>query len=291
MIEILRLEGYSVSTTQSCSTRPFRHLLLVLSTLLISASGCETKKPEPPKLQIAAASDLETVMPILAARFKLDRGVKIVTTFGASGQLAEQIKQGAPFDLFLSANMGFVEQLVDKGHVIKDSARPYARGSLCLAVNKLSAVQVNDLKDLTKPEVHKIAIANDETAPYGIAARQTLERSNLWSELQPKIVKAGSVAQALQMVQTGNVEVAFVSRSIADIREAVVVEIPRDLYEPIVQGIGIVSRSGEKHNAELFADFLTSEEGQGILFQLGFRGPGVSRITMPVPIQPGRFSN
>src|SRR6516225_6431420 len=131
--------------------------------------GCGPTAPEVPKVRIAAASDLHQAIPVLAVAFRHDHNIEIVPTFGASGQLAEQIKQGAPFDVFLSANRAFVDRLAEQAIVKPDSVRPYARGSLALAVNKLSAVKVAKLDDLTKPEVHKIAIANPETAPYGMA--------------------------------------------------------------------------------------------------------------------------
>ena len=241
------------------------------SLVALLLGGCGRTDPELPKLRVAAASDLQQALPILAAAFRYDHNIEVVPTFGASGQLAEQIKQGAPFDVFLSANRDFVEQLAKLDVVKPDSVRPYARGSLALAVNKLSAVKVARLDDLTKPEVHKIAIANPETAPYGMAARQALERARLWDVLKPKIVPAESVRQALQFVQSGNAEVAFVGRSIAEVREAVLVPLPLDSCDPIIQVLGIVARSDHPDEARSFVEFLLSDVGQGILRDLGFR--------------------
>jgi molybdate transport system substrate-binding protein len=221
---------------------------------------------------VAAASDLQAALPILAIAFRQEHQVEVVPTFGASGQLAEQIRQGAPFDVFLSANRTFVDRLAAEGHVKADSVEPYARGTLVLAVNKLWGIKIGGMEDLKKAEVHKIAIANPETAPYGMAAKQALERGKLWETLQPKLVRAESVRQALQMVQTGNAEVAFVGRSIADVPEAVMVVLPPDSCDPIIQYLGIVSKSQNLDDSRAFTEFVLGDVGQGILFELGFRG-------------------
>ncbi len=249
-------------------------------TLLIALllAGCGPGAPEVPKLRVAAASDLQQALPILAIAFRQEHGIEVVPTFGASGQLSEQIKQGAPFDVFLSANRRFVDVLAEGGSIRPDSVRPYARGALALAVNKLSAVKVSTIGDLRKPEVRKIAIANPETAPYGLAAKQAIERAGLWDELKPKIVPAESVRQALQFVQSGNAEVGFVGRSIGEVREAAVVPLPLDACDPIIQVLGVVARSERPNEAERFVEFLLSDVGQGMLRDLGFRkvagGPG-----------------
>jgi molybdate transport system substrate-binding protein len=245
-----------------------RLLLLGLATV---TAGCEPSAPELPKLRVAVASDLEQALPILASAFQQDHQIEIVPTFGASGQLAEQIKQGAPFDVFMSANAAFVDRLASTGIIKPESVHPYARGSLALAVNKIWDFKVKRLEDLTTPEIQKIAIANPETAPYGMAAKQALERAKLWDVLKPKIVQAESVRQALQFVQSGNTEVAIVGRSLGQIRGATLVPLPFDVCDPIVQSLGIVARSERPDDAKAFADFVRGEIGQGILRDLGFR--------------------
>jgi molybdate transport system substrate-binding protein len=245
--------------------------LRIVAFLLVLTLGCGQPAPELPKVRVAAASDLQHALPILAAAFRHDHEIEVVPTFGASGQLAEQIMQGAPFDVFLSANREFVDRLAKEGTVKPDSLKPYTRGELVLAVNKLWGVKIESIQDLTKAEVHKIAIANPETAPYGMAAKQALERAGLWDTLKPKIVPAESVRQALQFVQSGNAEVGFVGRSIADVPEAVVVSLPLDSCDPIIQFLGIIARSEHPDEARQFVEFVLSEVGQGILRDLGFR--------------------
>jgi molybdate transport system substrate-binding protein len=255
--------------TRNVTLDRWRRWLLLLALWPI---GCGPGEPELPKLHVAAASDLQSAMPILASAFRQTHDIEVIPTLGASGQLAEQIRQGAPFDVFLSANRMFVDRLAAEGHVKSESVQPYARGSLVLAVNKLSAIKIESMSDLKKAEVHKIAIANVETAPYGMAAKQALERAKLWDLLQPKIVPAESVGQALQMVQTGNAEVAFVGRSIAEVREAVIVSLPTDVCDPIIQYLGIVTKTSHPEDARAFTEFVLGDVGQGILFELGFRG-------------------
>ena len=244
---------------------------LLLACLTLTFSACGPPAPEKPLLRVAAASDLQQAMPILISAFLQEADIQVEATFGASSQLSEQIRQGAPFDVFLSANLEFVEKLGATGIVDPGSIQPYARGVLALAVNKLSGVKVASLDDLKKVEVHKIAIANPATAPYGQAARQALERTGLWDVLSPKIVPAQSVRQALQLVQSGNAEVAIVGRAIAEVAEVRMVPLSVEACDPIVQYLGVVSRSKQREEAARFADFVLSDIGQGILRELGFR--------------------
>jgi molybdate transport system substrate-binding protein len=227
----------------------------------------------PKVIRVAAASDLQTVLPRLAERFREQTGVEVVCAFGASGRLAEQIKAGAPFDLFMSANERFVRELADQGLIVKESMRPYARGTLVLAVFRNFAGGVRGIGDLTEPTFKKIAIANPTTAPYGLAARQALEKSGLWRSLEPRIVIADSVAQALLYAQKGDAEAALVGRSIARVPEVAVVEIDKSLYDPIVQTFGMVTETKMRPEAERFASFILGNDGQSILREAGFAGP------------------
>ena len=127
-------------------------------------------------LRIAAASDLQHALPRLAERFKQRTGTMSTLTLDASGRLAEQIKAGAPFDVFLAANVKFVSELAAAGLVLPESVQPYARGALVLCVHRAASRQVLGLDDLSRPAIKKIAIANPDYAPYGFAARQALQR-------------------------------------------------------------------------------------------------------------------
>jgi molybdate transport system substrate-binding protein len=244
-------------------------------------AGCGPSTPEPPRLRVAAASDLQHALPLLASAFRLRSEVEIDASFGASGQLAEQIRQGAPFDVFLSADRKFVERLAGEGIIRADSVRPYARGSLVLATNAKADLKVNGLADLDGPGIKFIAIANPETAPYGLAAKQAIERAGLYDVLKPKLVPAGTVRQALQLVQSGNAEVGIVSRSIADVPGVRSVPLPLDASDPIVQYLGVVARSSRPEDASAFVGFLLSEDGQGMMRDLGFAKPPAPEVDDP----------
>ncbi len=241
--------------------------------LLLASTGCggarDAAPATTPTIRVAAASDLQSALPVLAERFLERHGVKVIPTFGSSGQLAQQTEQGAPYDVFLSANKTFVEQLAAKGAVKPGSVMPYARGLLVLVVHRESKVSVSGLPDLLKPEIKHVAIANPKLAPYGLAATQILERSGL-SAVTPKLVQAESIRHALQFVQTGNAEAGLVALSVADVPEVERIELDRKLYDPIVQYMGIVSRTENPEAARMFADFLLSDEGQRLLASFGF---------------------
>jgi molybdate transport system substrate-binding protein len=238
--------------------------------------GCGSPKVgEPasrPVLRVAAASDMQAALPAVAERFQTASGIEVVTTFGSSGQLADQIRAGAPFDVFLSANRAFVEALGAEGVVRADSVRPYARGSLVLVVNREANAPIATLADLAKPEVKKVALANPDTAPYGAAARQALQRAGLWDALghDRKLAQSETVRQALHYVQTGNAEAGLVGRAIAGVPEVRVVEVGPGLYDPIVQSLGIVAQTKQLVAAERFARFVLGEEGQAVLKGYGF---------------------
>jgi molybdate transport system substrate-binding protein len=256
-----------------------------LVLIALGLAGCGGSQPDdegraaaPAPLRVAAASDLQHVLPTLAERFTRASKVEVSLTFGASGQLAEQIKNGAPFDIFLAANQAFVKDLAAGGFVRPDSVRPYARGTLVLAVHPGSAEAVGGLPDLAKPEVKKVAIANPSTAPYGAAAKQALERSGLWASVEPKLVQAETVRQALQYVETGNAEAGIAGHASARAAKVRVVAVDPKLHDPIVQTLGVVARSKRAADAEAFARFVLGDEGQKALAEFGFKPPEESGV-------------
>jgi molybdate transport system substrate-binding protein len=256
---------------------PRHRLLELLFIVAIVGCGSSSEKraspPAAPPLRVAAASDLQAVLPVLADRFRATRGIEVVPVFGSSGNLARQIAQGAPFDVFLSANRAFVDDLVSRGVIRADSVAPYAEGSLVLAVGRPSWGLVQDLSDLTKPEVKHIAVANPDFAPYGVAAREALASAGL-DAVGPKLAIAESVRQALQYVHTGNAEVGLVAHSIAVDPDLKVIELDQKLYGPIVQYLGIVSGSSNLEAARAFTNDLSSEQTREVLDSYGFRPAG-----------------
>ena len=169
---------------------------LCLLGLAVTAPGCDRGGPmsagshptttaNQKPLRIAAASDLQHALPRLAERFQQRTGTMSSLTLDASGRLSEQIKAGAPFDVFLAANVKFVSDLAAAALVLPESVQPYARGALVLCVHRSASSQVLGLDDLSRPAIKKIAIANPDYAPYGFAARQALQRGAMvepWAE-------------------------------------------------------------------------------------------------------------
>ena len=242
------------------------------------AAGCgphDGKASRRPVLRVAAASDLQETLPDLIERFgAVEPGVEVVPVVGASGVLARQIEGGAPFDVFLSANRDYVERLAAAKLIDQATIRPYAIGTLALVVGPTMKLPVAGLADLARPDVKVVAIADPDVAPYGAAARQALRKAGLWESLGPKLAVAGTVRQALQYVETGNAEVGLVSRATAGASRVHVIEIDPATYDPIVQVLGVVSRTSHRTAAEAFAGFMQGETGRAVLRSHGFRLPG-----------------
>jgi molybdate transport system substrate-binding protein len=258
-----------------------RSVLWLVGLAALSAGGChrpssgagDMAPAKGPPLRIAAASDLQHVLPRLAQRFQEQTQTNTTLTLDASGRLAEQIKAGAPFDVFMAANERFVRDLADAALIDPGSVETYARGTLVICVHRSVTVTIHTLADLAKPEITKIAIANPEYAPYGVAARQALERAGLWARLEPKIVRAPSVRQALIYARNGDADAALVSRAQAGDAEVLTVDIDASLYDPLIQAMGIVAATGQRDRANEFVRFVMSPAGQQILQEGGFEKP------------------
>ena len=240
---------------------------------LAAQAGCGPAPGSPRRLAVAAASDLQVALPEVVDAYRQATGVEVEASFGATGQLASQIRQGSPVDLLLAANRSYVDDLARSGEIRPDSVRPYAVGSLVLAVRAESTGLVRSLADLARPEVARVAIANPEVAPYGAAARQALRRAGLWGAVEPKLAVAGSVRLALEAVRGGNADAGLVGRSLVAADAVAVVEVDPKLYDPIVQGLGVVASTPRGDEARQFSDFRLGDEGQAILARHGFGPP------------------
>jgi molybdate transport system substrate-binding protein len=194
----------------------------------------------------------------------------VIFNFAASGQLAQQINQGAPVDLFVAANVAYVEDLAAKGRVLPDSVQVYARGRLTLWTRADSTLNVETVEDLLKPEVRRVAIANPEHAPYGVAARQALQTAGLWEGVEPKLVLGENVRQALQFAETGDVDVAIVPLALSINSDGGWRLVPEDLHTPIDQALGVVADSPRQAQARDFAAFILGPQGCEVLREYGF---------------------
>ena len=245
---------------------------LLIITYLLCLFGCSRPREQSQgELVVAAASDLVGALPELAREFEAHSGVKVVPSFGPSGALAQQIANGAPFDLFLSADRKFLAQLVEGKQVDGSSRRVYAIGRLVLYA---PALRLGSLSDLRRKEVRRISIANPDIAPYGHAAKQALERAGLWKEIESKVVIAENIRQALDMAESGNVDASITALSlVAASSPETKLTLPDQIYDPIQQEAGIVIRPNSSPHAQAFLDYLSSPGGRKILHKYGFSFP------------------
>lgn len=247
--------------------------IAILSTACTEQNVSSPANPPPP-LVVAAAADLQLAFTEIAERFEQRTGQPVTLVFGSSGQLTQQIEHGAPFDLFASANVAFVERLRDKGLVLPETVAVYAEGYIVLAVNRNMAVEITELHDLENPLIQRIAIANPEHAPYGMAAKEALVAAGLWESIEPKVIYGENVRQALQFIQTGDAQAGIVGQAIADVPEIVWMPIDPGLYNPLQQALAVVASSSQPEAARAFAELITSDEGRTLLKRYGFGLPG-----------------
>jgi molybdate transport system substrate-binding protein len=211
-------------------------------------------------LIVAAASDLAPLSDALAHAFT---AAHVKFTLASSGSLKQQIENGAPFDVFLSANDQYVKDLAKSGQVDASTVIIYATGRLALWSRDGS---VKSLDDLKKPEVKHLAIPNPEHAPYGVAARQALENRKLWTQIEPKIVYGENVRQALQFAESGNADAVITSWTLLKGRGIL---LPDSWHQPIRQAGAVVKSSAQPALARDFLKFLTGPEGKKILDSAG----------------------
>ncbi|HEY4423314.1 MAG TPA: molybdate ABC transporter substrate-binding protein [Pyrinomonadaceae bacterium] len=251
---------------------PLAALLLALACV----TACKDKTPKSPsgsasgELTVAAASDLTPVFEELGREFESATKTKVVFVFGSTGMLTRQIENGAPFDLFAAANVSYIDELDQKGLIIPDSKTVYARGRITLWTANESPVRFQGIEDLARPEIQRIAIANPDHAPYGLAAKQALQSAGVWDRVQPKLVYGDNIRQTLQYAQTGNVEVAIVSLTLSINSNGRWTLIPEDLHQPIDQGLAIMKSTKNEPAARAFIDFLRSPQGKAIMKKYGF---------------------
>ncbi len=265
----------------------FLVLRIFISILLLaSLSACNTTQisttKSPVELTVAAAADLQFAFTEIGALYEQETGNKVTFSFGSTGQLAQQIENGAPFDLFAAANISFVDDLAKKNLVVSDTVALYARGRIVLAVNRASGINAASLNDLLSEKITHIAIANPEHAPYGVAAKEALQSAGVWEQVENKIVYGENVRQALQFVQTGDAQVGIISLSVANVPEITWSLIDNSLHNPLDQALAVVSSSSHKKEAQSFAIFINGTLGRPIMQKYGFVLPGES-ISIPTP--------
>jgi molybdate transport system substrate-binding protein len=217
-------------------------------------------------LTVAAASDLSILGPELQKAFcKAESSCVIRFVNSSSSMLSQQIENGAPFDVFLSANAEYVDRLGRSGKLLPSSVRVYTIGRVGVLWRDGKR---HPLRDLATTPIKFVALPNPKLAPYGVAAQQALEYAGLWTMVQPKVVYGENVRQTLQLLESGNADAVLTSDSLLQGKDAEV--IPDDWHQPILQKAGLVTASPNRELARRFLDFLVSADGQAVFARYGF---------------------
>ncbi len=247
-----------------------RILLFVWVIFSLTACISSDSTPTPEPLIVSAASSLNLAFEEIGTRYEQETGQVIVFNFGSTGQLAQQIDQGAPVDLFAAANVSFIEYLAANNRILSNTIQIYGQGRITLWTQTDAPFTVTTIDDLLSPNIQRIALANPMHAPYGIAAREALQTAGVWETLQPKLVLAENVRQTLQFAETGNVDVAIVALSLSLTSDGRWELIPAMLHVPIDQALAIVADSPHQDQARQFAAFIGSPSGRSIMRKYGF---------------------
>ena len=248
-----------------------RPSILVFLVAISAASAAE-------KLTVAAAANFVFALDDLQAEFtRVEPEVTLTVSTGSSGGLAAQIMKGAPFDVFLSADLDYPRALIAAKVAQTDSLRVFAIGRLALWTTT-PQVELTTIKEsLQAPAVKRLAIANVDTAPYGRAAHKALMQLNLWEALQHKIVRGENVSQTAQFVETGNAQAGFVALSLLLSprlsERGRWIEVPSDSHAPLEHGVVITAHGANNPAAQRFVVFLGSETARDVLQRFGYDVP------------------
>jgi len=272
-----------------------RWTLIALLMAATTLAGCAGIQPQPANLfttrlpttppeeiTVAAAASMQFVFNELKVLFEKETGYRVNLVYGSTGQLVQQIENGAPYDLIAAANTEYVDRLARQNLVLPESVALYAQGQIVLATNRASGIEATTLSDLLSNDILHVAIANPEHAPYGLAAKQALQSSGIWDQIQDKIVYAENIRQALQYVQSGDAEAGIVALGEANVPEIEWSLVDSSLYEPLIQALGVTTKSRHPKIAGQFANFIAGIEGQAILNKYGFGLPPTANLEQPI---------
>jgi molybdate transport system substrate-binding protein len=248
----------------------FFHALPIILCLLVPASQLFAQD-----LRIAAASDLQFAMKDLVSGFEKNTGKNVDVSYGSSGNFRAQIANGAPFDVFFSADVQYPNMLISAGLADGDSLYVYAHGRLVLWAPAGSNLQLDKrgFAVLKTALVTKIAIANPDHAPYGRAAVAALQEVGLYSDVKSKLVYGENVSQAAQFAESGSAQVGILALSLTyadSMKNGERWEVPQNLYPPMEQAAVIIRASKNKVVATTFLDYVKSSAGREVLAKYGF---------------------
>jgi molybdate transport system substrate-binding protein len=251
---------------------PLKQLVVLLAIL---SMGCYVRAQS---VKVAAAADLKFAMTELASQFEKQSGAKLDVTYGSSGNFLTQIQNGAPFDLFFSADSEYPKKLEAAGLAEPGTLREYAVGHIVIWTPRDSGIDAAKAgwQSLLDQRVKKIAIANPDHAPYGRAAMAALKKAGIYEQVKGKLVYGENISQAAEFVQSGNARTGIIALSLAvspAMKNGNKWEIPAHSYPPIKQTAIILRASKNKDAARRFLDFVSGPQGREILQRFGFAVP------------------
>jgi len=248
----------------------------LLAALVVFSLQCFAQTAAAPEITVAAAADLSSALKDIAADFEKQSGVSVKLSFAASGALTQQIQNGAPFDVFFSADMDYPRQLIAAGKADNASLYRYAVGKLVLWAPADSPIKLahKGMSVLLESWVTKIAIANPQHAPYGRAAEAALKHENYYDKVSSKLVFGENVAQAAQFVESGNAQVGFIALAhVMATRQGKYWIVPEEDYSALDQGVVVITESKHKKEAEQFVAYIKTKEASEVLKKYGFSLP------------------
>lgn len=245
----------------------------LIKCLFIAAMLLATSTAQAGKVTIAAAADLKFAMDEIITHFRVEHPKdQIEVIYGSSGKFHTQIQQGAPYDLYFSADIAFAESLFQAGHAASPVIR-YALGRIVLWSSSLDASKLT-LDSLTDPNITRIAIANPKHAPYGKRAEEALRARQIWNKIEHKLIFGENIAHTAQFVETGNAQIGVIALALA-LNPTLTSKggywlIPDNLHEPLEQGFIITKRAGNNTTAKRFAAYINSKASRTTLTKYGF---------------------
>ncbi|MDP4170240.1 MAG: molybdate ABC transporter substrate-binding protein [Bacillota bacterium] len=255
----------------------FALMALFITTITVSCSSgnqSSVTKSENVELTVSAAASLNDALTELVSMFEKDhQNIHLLLNFGSTGALQQQIVQGAPVDLFISAAKDKFELLIKKDLVQKKGSIDLLGNDLVLITNKQNPTQINSFSNLTDRGIKKLAIGTPETVPAGKYAMQTLKKSHIWSTVKPKIIFTKDVRQVLTYVESGDVDAGIVYMTDAKISDKVKLAAVADksLHDPIIYPAGILKASKHPKEASKFLSYLQSKQAKAIFEKYGFK--------------------
>ena len=226
------------------------------------------------EVQVAVAANFTAPIQVIAADFEKDTGHKLVAAYGATGQFYTQIKNGAPFEVFLSADDTTPQKLQSEGDTVKGSRFTYAVGTLALWSAKEGYVDAKGAV-LKKNEYQHLSIANPKAAPYGLAATQVLAKLGLTEQVKSKLVEGQNITQAYQFVSTGNAELGFVALSQiykdGKVSSGSAWIVPGEMHDPIKQDAVILNKGKDNPAAKALVDYLKGPKAAAVIKSYGYQ--------------------